>query len=193
MNFIAHIHLSGEDAPLLVGNYIADLIRQADVAGLPEEIQRGVMLHRMIDTYTDQHDVNRDALERIYPFHHKYSPVLLDIYYDYFLIKHWSTFSSSPFEDVCAFAYDSLAQYLPAIPIRTQPRIEHLLERRWLETAYGTFNGLEKTFYFLKKRMSQPDIINRATETLMKHEAELETAFLTFYPDLIQEVKSFSW
>lgn len=191
MNFIAHIHLSGTDAPLLVGNYIADLIRHKDVATLTDDIKAGVLLHRHIDTYTDNHVINKKMRSALYPRHRKYAAVLLDIYYDYFLIRHWESFGNRTFDETCEFAYHSLADYSSLLPETLQARIQNLLTKRWLGDAYGSIEGLEKTFYFLKKRMSKPELIESAIITLTKMDNELESAFLAFYPQLIKEVGAF--
>lgn len=190
MNFIAHIHLSGDSPTILVGNYIADLIRPKELSTLSEEVMNGVLVHRFIDTYTDAHQINRDVLDSLYPHHRKYAPVLLDIYYDYFLIRHWSQFSTIPFSEVCERTYGVLADHLDEIPVRVQTKIENLLNKRWLETAYGSIEGLERTFSFLKLRMSRPELIHGACQTLIDLDSELEEAFLKFYPQLMAAVEA---
>ena len=192
MNFIAHIHLSGKNEKLLVGNYIADLIRQKDVESLSVEIQKGIRLHRFIDSYTDQHPINRDTLDLLYERHRKYAPVLLDIYYDFFLIRHWSLFSSDAFIDTCDYTYKVLAADVEQIPLSAKPNIENLLNNKWLQNAYGSIAGLEKTFHFLKKRMSRPEWLQGASETLINLDAELDSAFLNFYPQLVAAVDDYS-
>jgi acyl carrier protein phosphodiesterase len=191
VNFIAHIHLSGDDEALMVGNYIADLIRQKDMVSLPPDILNGVMLHRFIDTYTDAHIINKNTLDLLYERHRKYAPVLLDIYYDFFLIRHWNMFSVREFRNVCDQTYLSLSRRLEEIPLTAQANIKNLLQKRWLTSAYGSIAGLEKTFYFLRQRMSKPEYIQGATQTLIDLDAELNEAFLSFYPQLISTVDDY--
>ena len=59
MNFLAHVYLSGSNIPLAVGNLIADRVKGKNIELLAHEIQEGVLLHRAIDTYTDQHPLVR--------------------------------------------------------------------------------------------------------------------------------------
>ncbi len=184
VNFIAHILLSGENEEILVGNYIADLIKQSDVVSLRPDIEKGVMLHRMIDSYTDEHPVNRNVLDFLYARHRKYAPVLLDIYYDYFLIKYWNLYSTISFKEKCQRTYCVLCKHIEKIPKSALGNVENLLEKRWLEVAYKDFKGLERTFYFLRKRTSRPDYILGATRSLIDLNPELEHAFLSFFPDL---------
>ena len=52
MNFLAHSYLSFSEEQL-VGNMIADFVKNRDVARLPESIQKGIKLHRAICTSAD--------------------------------------------------------------------------------------------------------------------------------------------
>ncbi|SHM61563.1 hypothetical protein SAMN05443669_10501 [Flavobacterium xanthum] len=51
MNFLAHIYLSGDNDLLKIGNFMADGIRGKHFESYPLEIQKGIILHRAIDTY----------------------------------------------------------------------------------------------------------------------------------------------
>ena len=53
MNFLAHLYLSGNNEPVMIGNFIADHLKGKQWMALPEEIQKGVVLHRFIDSFTD--------------------------------------------------------------------------------------------------------------------------------------------
>ena len=51
MNFLAHIFLSGEGDDLLkLGNFMGDTVRGKQYLNYPKEVQRGILLHRQIDT-----------------------------------------------------------------------------------------------------------------------------------------------
>jgi len=52
MNFLAHTWLSFSDDEL-VGNMLADYIRNRERHLFSEGIQKGIALHRAIDTFTD--------------------------------------------------------------------------------------------------------------------------------------------
>ena len=56
MNYLAHSYLSFSHEQL-VGNMIADFIKNREREFLPSEIQKGIKLHRAIDTFTDAHPV----------------------------------------------------------------------------------------------------------------------------------------
>ena len=95
MNFLAHIFLSGEeDDQLKLGNFMGDTVRGKQYLNYPERVQCGILLHRQIDTFTDSHPLFRESKRRLVPIYGHYAGVITDIFYDYFLTKHWEKFSS---------------------------------------------------------------------------------------------------
>ena len=66
MNFLAHIYLSGTDEELTLGNFFADSLKGKSYLKYPLGIQRGVVLHRAIDFYTDTHPTVRKSISRLF-------------------------------------------------------------------------------------------------------------------------------
>ena len=50
MNYLAHIYLSFDDPDITLGNFFADHIRGNRYQHFPNNIQKGILLHRAIDT-----------------------------------------------------------------------------------------------------------------------------------------------
>jgi acyl carrier protein phosphodiesterase len=50
MNFLAHIYLSGDNDLIKIGNFMADGIRGKHFERFPPDVQKGIILHRAIDT-----------------------------------------------------------------------------------------------------------------------------------------------
>ena len=94
MNHLAHFVLSGNDADLAIGNFVADFITNRQLPHFTEGVQRGIWLHREIDAFTDAHPIVKQSTKRLHPFHHKYSPVIVDVYYDFLLAKNWDKFQT---------------------------------------------------------------------------------------------------
>ena len=61
MNFLAHSYLSGSDQKILVGNFIGDFVKGKQYENYDDSIQKGIILHREIDYYTDKHEVYLDS------------------------------------------------------------------------------------------------------------------------------------
>ena len=61
MNYLAHLYLSGDDEAIMVGNFIGDYVKGKSYKNFPADIQKGILLHRQIDFFTDQHLKFREA------------------------------------------------------------------------------------------------------------------------------------
>lgn len=187
MNFLAHLFLSKYDDDLLIGNFIADFIRKKDDVNYSQGIQRGLTLHRKIDTFTDNHAMVRESTRLLHERHHKYSPVILDVYYDYLLAKNWEAFSKQSLSDFTQNVYKTLESNLLVMPPVLQHRLPLMIADDWL-TRYGTFEGLEFTFNRMKRRASQPSHFDNAGETLQMNLDFLDENFRRFFPDAIHFV-----
>src|SRR5215471_3876269 len=79
MNFLAHLYLSGNNAPVMLGNFIGDFVkgRQA-LSQLSPEVARGVELHRAIDTFTDSQPLVAQSKNRLRPKYRHYAGVIVD-------------------------------------------------------------------------------------------------------------------
>ena len=132
MNFLAHLFLSRENESFLVGNFLADFVSNRDLFQFPEAVVEGVLLHRKIDTYTDNHPAVRRGVRRLYARHRKYAPVIIDVYYDYFLSKNWMIYSDQPLEVFAKSSYEILLRHLSIMPDFLQKRLEKSYHPRML-------------------------------------------------------------
>ncbi|HEY8657933.1 MAG TPA: hypothetical protein VIL78_02790, partial [Hanamia sp.] len=85
MNYLAHAFLSFNNADILTGNMISDFVKGKAKFDYPGEIQKGIHLHRLIDSFTDSHEVTARAKKFFRPQYRLYSGAFVDIVYDHFL------------------------------------------------------------------------------------------------------------
>lgn len=183
MNYLAHSHLSYQYPDLLVGNYIADMVSNRNLATLPTQYLRGIDLHRHIDHYTDNHAVVREATALLHPTQGKYAPVVIDMLYDYILAQNWSAICDTPMDDVIRQTYVALTEALPHIPEKVQRKVSAMINDNALH-RYTTLHGLHHAFGFLSRRASFSNGFNTATEDLLLHYEAFEAGFMIFYPEL---------
>src|SRR5436190_22096246 len=105
MNYLAHLYLSGDDPMIMIGNFIADHIKGKQFDLYSKEIQKGILLHRSIDTFTDQHPLVEQSKLLLRPHFHKYAPVIADVFYDHFLAKDWKNYHPQSLENFAQHAY----------------------------------------------------------------------------------------
>ena len=63
MNYLAHAYLSFNHPEILTGNMISDFVKGKKKFDYPTTIQKGIMLHRAIDQFTDTHEATKEAKE----------------------------------------------------------------------------------------------------------------------------------
>ena len=91
MNFLSHLYLAGDSEELIIGNFIADAVKGSAFNQFSPGIQKGIVLHRKIDTFTDSHPVVELSKQRLRERYKKYASVIIDIYYDHYLAKNWNS------------------------------------------------------------------------------------------------------
>ena len=187
MNYLAHLFLSGKEEGIIVGNFLGDLIPKKDVINLPDDIRDGVFIHRHIDAYTDDHPEVRKGVLRLHERHHKYAPVLTDIYYDYFLAKNWPKYTDESLTDFSIRTYAVLQDHAALMPEGVRNYMSRLVAADWLHN-YGNLEGIEYTFNRLRKRLSRPELLNGVMESLVEQEADFDREFNIFFPDLMAYV-----
>ena len=185
MNFLAHIELSGEDKDLLTGNFLGDFVSKKEMEALPANIQKGVLLHRVIDQFTDQHPVTKACNRLLHEKHGKYAAVLTDIFYDHFLAKHWQEFHHSNLNDFAAGIYEQLGHYLPFFPDRAKAFYQYMCHYNILY-RYKDLEGIHMVLQGMARRSSYGKHMAQGISTLEEHYESFEKNFLNFYPELQQ-------
>ena len=184
MNHLAHVHLSGPDDHLVVGNLAADYLRKRECLELPVALQDGVALHRHIDHATDNHPAVRRAWAVLRGRHGKYASVVYDIYADYLLHRHWSRFAERPMEEVVDNAYAALRRHADQLPDALAARFARMTQSNWL-MQYGSYEGQAYVFERFGARLSRPELLAGVIDTLRDNETALAAAFHEFYPSML--------
>lgn len=187
MNFLAHLYLSCQSEELMIGNFIADFIKNREVSNYSAKIQEGIQLHRSIDHYTDNHPLVLQGARRLHPAHGKYAAVVIDVYYDYLLANNWSKFSEESLDDFTAKTYKVLEKHLAVLPEKLRKVLPYWIEDNWL-VKYGQESGLAFTFERMKNRVSKPEMLDQAPQSLMADLPSFEQEFVAFFPDVQQFV-----
>jgi acyl carrier protein phosphodiesterase len=190
MNYLAHLFLSCQDEDLLIGNFIADSIKNKEVALYTPSIQQGVLLHRQIDVYTDNHPIVRQATRRLYPSHRKYAPVVIDVFFDNLLSNNWDLYTEEPLADFAKRMYATLERRATDLPEKLQQYVPRMIADNWL-MRYGTEDGLQYTFDRMDTRTRFKSNFHSAVKDLKKDYELYNKEFNLFFPDVINMVNEF--
>lgn len=183
MNFLAHIYFSGDNDYVKIGNFIADAIKGKKYMEYSKEVQVGILLHRNIDSFTDKHPTVRISKDRLHSRYRHYDGVIIDILYDYFLAKNWSTYSSIPLNDYAQTFYAILNSNYSILPDKVKHLMPYMIKDNWLY-SYRTIEGIEKVLQGMNRRTNNKSQMDMAVEDLKIHHSEFENDFKIFFEDL---------
>jgi acyl carrier protein phosphodiesterase len=190
MNFLAHEYLSKHHTDIRVGNFLADFIRGNNLEEYSEEVQLGIELHRKIDEFTDSHELVHESKRMLHSKQGKYSSVLLDIYYDYFLAKNWSKFSDQPLMEFATSVYDDFWEMREVFPEKVVNFLPAMRKQNWFYN-YQFYWGIDKALQSIARRAKYSNTIKNALNDLQELEIELEEKFLLFFPELEKMANDF--
>ena len=185
MNFLAHIYLSGDNDLVKIGNFMADSIRGHSYDVYPMDIQKGILLHRSIDSFTDMHTIYRQSKHRLHEKYGHYSGVIMDIFYDHFLAKNWSSYSDENLGDYADNFYLLLKENYDVLTERIKGMMPYMIARNWL-VSYSTIAGLEMIMFQMDHRTKNRVDMHKSMAELQQYYSEFENEFTLFFEELRQ-------
>jgi acyl carrier protein phosphodiesterase len=184
MNYLAHIYLSGDHELITIGNFMADHIKGNKYKTFPEDLQKGILLHRQIDSFTDSHKIVRISKRRLNDRYGLYRGVVIDILYDHFLAKNWKDYSEIDLPTYTQNFYASLTRNFDILPEKIQYMSKYLIRDNWL-LSYAEKEGIQKVLEGMKSRTKNRSQMNLAINDLEAHYKDFETDFEQFFDELI--------
>ena len=167
---------------------MADSIRGNSYLDYPEEIKKGILLHRYIDTFTDAHPIYRKSKHRLHEKYGHYSGVIMDIVYDHYLAKNWASYSDVDLEDYADNFYKLLQDNYEILTEKTQGMLPYMINGNWL-VSYATLSGLEVILFQMDYRTKHRAHMQEAMVELGQFYTEFEEEFRLFFEELEQHCK----
>jgi acyl carrier protein phosphodiesterase len=183
MNFLAHLYLSDNNKNIMIGNFIADHIKGNQFKHYNSEIQKGIFLHREIDTFTDAHEIVRKSKRRLHERYRHYDGVIIDIFYDHFLGKNWNSYSTIPLQIFANNVYEIMQENSEILPVKSINFIKYMIEHNILYN-YQFENGIEIVLRGMNQRTKGKSQMDLAIEDLKLFHQDFENDFLIFFEDL---------
>ncbi|WP_396178366.1 ACP phosphodiesterase [Flavobacterium sp.] len=188
MNFLAHIYLSGENDHIKIGNFMADGIHGKNFDAFPAGVQKGIRLHREIDSFTDFHPIFRQSKHRLHEHYGHYSGVIMDILYDHFLAKNFSSYSKVSLADFAANFYTLLDNNFHLLTPRFKMILPTLKSENWL-LLYATVPGITHILYNMDRRTRLQSKMQFSVQELALYYTEFEVEFTQFFAEMEAFVK----
>lgn len=190
MNFLAHAYLSFDDPGVTVGNLVSDFVKGARQHDFPEDVRRGIRLHRAIDAYTDTHPATLEA-KQVFKAHYRlYATAFVDVVYDHFLASDTAYFTDEGLARFVQGVYDTLDASHALLPDRFAAILPWMKSQNWLYN-YRFAWGLEKSFGGLVRRAKYLDDSASAMRLFDMHRTRLQDCYRAFMPDVRSFAASF--
>ncbi len=183
MNYLAHAHLSFNNPAILVGNMISDFVKGKHQFSYSLPVQKGIQLHRAIDTFTDKHPATKEAIQYLKPAVGLYAGAFVDIIYDHFLALDKTEFTTS--EVLLKSTKDcySILEAQQQLPEKFKTMLPYMQEQNWLFN-YQFLWGIEKSMQGLARRATYLDTSTLCYAAFIEHYEPLKQCYQSFFPSV---------
>lgn len=189
MNFLAHLYLSGSDIDIRLGNFIGDYVKGKSLERFPIGVQKGITLHRAIDSFTDKHLATRSCIELLRPGYGKYAGVVVDVLFDHILANEWVKYSDSDLKWFTRRFYFQMVMRYPYLPDKVRHFLPFMIRSNRLY-SYRTQEGVKRAIDIMSSVTSLPDNSDYAIEILAGSYPQLSFHFNTLFPEMIEFVRT---
>lgn len=186
MNFLAHAFLAGPGSADRVGGIAGDFVKGPLPGGLPADLAAGVALHRRIDSFAERHPAFRDSRARVSAPRRRVAGIMVDLFYDHFLARHWAEWSSETLGGFAQGVYAQAAARVAELPPAAAPVLARMASEDWL-VAYrdpaAIGRALDRMAQF---RFSRANPLGGGGDELLAGYAGFEADFMRFLPDALE-------
>ena len=169
----------------MLANLFGDFVKGRNFSHFPQEIQNGVILHRKIDSYMDQHQSVMALKLKLYEELPKVAGVAVDLFFDHLLAKNWSNHHAMNYEDFLDEFYTHRSDIEKSLSDEFLSFISIFRTRKWLN-HYPTSYGLEKSCQGVSARISFPNTLKDAPNIFYKYESDITIVFNEYMKDADQ-------
>ena len=188
MNHFAHLVLSQPTVESTVGNLLGDFARGVDTDSLPAPVRAGLLNHRAVDRFTDNHPIVQEMRQSFSRRRRRFAGIALDIYFDHLLLQNWDRFERRPLDDLIGAFYQRMQDGQELMPGADMRRVtRRMVDYDW----FGSYRELDAVAESLDRVAARIRFNNRfdnAIEELRRNQRSIERGFLEFYPDLQRHV-----
>jgi acyl carrier protein phosphodiesterase len=189
MNILAHLHLATLAHSSLIGNTVADFVKGDPYLIYDTDIADGIMLHRKIDSLTDNLLEVKQAKLLFRQSYQRVAAITLDIVWDHFLSKHWDSYGLLP--SVAQFNEATkvhIQPYISAYPVDYQHFMNAMWRGLWLEN-YASLDFVGDVLAGMAQRRPKLYLLEETIIDIKQHYGQLEALFFLLYPKICLTVK----
>lgn len=189
MNHLAHFWLADADPMHRLGVALGDFWRGPVPADWPSALREGLIWHRRVDTLTDSHVDVVATRSRFEPPFRRYAGILLDVWFDHTLARHFGTQTGLDLDTFSARYLGDLEGAMTEVDawmpwpahfrsFVTWLRVEEVLP------SYASAQTIERTLGGIGRRLRRDNPLHEAWPVLVERSGELDTVAKQVLGDL---------
>ncbi len=185
MNYLAHLYLSEPHEEAWLGSLMGDFVKGPLDDRYGSEITRAIDMHRKIDVFTDAHPVVLQSKSRISAGRRRYAGIMVDVFYDHFLARHWKDFHDVPLAEFSGRCYQALERNYTILPERLQRMAPMMKQWDWLG-SYADIGSIYTALDRIGQRLKHENRLMNSADELVENYTPLEADFRAFLPDVLR-------
>ena len=188
MNHLAHALVAERTGTSVVGNLMGDFVKGDLASRYHGDLLRGILLHRQVDAFTDDHPAFLRCRGRFRPPFRRFAGVLVDVFWDHLLARDWERHGGGePLAGFASRVYAALAERRAELPARMLGFVEYMTDTNLL-VAYAVPEGVARALAGLSRRFPRENPLAEGLSELHRIGPEVEADLAEFLPDLWQRV-----
>jgi len=193
MNYLAHLYLAEDSDESLIGNLLGDFVKGHLGNNYSSEIIKGIKTHRKVDAYTDSNEKFLACKKLLRPDRRRFAGIIIDLSFDHFLAKKWSTYSEVELSEFTNRVYSVLLSSEKILPQKLRDRLPYMVQNDWLG-SYKNLDTIELALHAISKRLGRFEKakpIKDGLDDIKSNYEEFEQNFNEFFPELISFVDNY--
>lgn len=175
----------------MAGNFFADRVKGQRWKELPDGYAQGVLLHRRIDHFVDQHPLVKEAKQFIAPHFGHFRGVLLDVFWDHFLAVQFETHTTYRLADFSEEAHSVLAKHASVFHPQADQLVHAMRKGNWLH-GYADFEALDRILKQMAARFPHQNPMGDGVLALQARYSDFKQTFAQLWPEMTAEFGLFS-
>jgi acyl carrier protein phosphodiesterase len=185
VNYLAHLFLSASSEEALVGAVLGDFVKGAVGDHYAPIVRHSILLHRKIDCYTDAHAIVRASRRLVSQQRRRFAGIMVDVFYDHFLARHWTRYTDIALNDFTHKAYAVLMRHRQHLPEPLQHVVLRMVGNDWLG-AYRRLEGVAGAVNGIARRLRRENTLCGGVCELQANYRRFEEHFVAFFPELMR-------
>ena len=188
MNYLAHLLLASHSEEAMLGALLGDFVKANKTNAFEPAIAREIIIHRRIDSFTDNHAINRWARLRFSTKERRFAGILLDVFYDHVLSLKWNAYCSTPLIDFVRQFYALLRKHEHILPASLLSILPYFIEKNWL-CRYQDIAGVASAIQGISQHLSKNgEYLASGVSVLSRDYDHFFRCFEAVFPELIEFV-----